>query len=88
MNDRFIRNTRKKDGKEDVGSSKPLNPRQTESKKGMFHLGVYREQVLERNRKIEMNNNIELGQKSKNWDLIKQKITTAKVLIFDVWHLH
>ena len=83
MIDRFIRNTRKKDGKEDVGSSKPLNPRWTESlllsNKGLFHLRVFRELVLERNRKIEMNNNINLGQKSKNWDLIKQKITTAKV---------
>ena len=50
----------------------------------MCHLRVFREKVLERNRKIEMNNNIELGQKSKNWDLIKQKITTAKVGSFDV----
>lgn len=45
-------------------------------KKDLFYL---RELVLETNRKMEQNNNIITGQKSKNWDLIKQKITTAKV---------
>ena len=33
------------------------------------------------NKKIENNKNIVNGQKSRNWDIIKQKITTAKVKI-------
>ena len=38
-----------------------------------------RELVFERNRAIMMNNNVGNGQKSRNWELIKQKITKAKV---------
>ena len=33
------------------------------------------------NKKIEINKNIVNGQKSRNWDIIKQKITTAKVKV-------
>ena len=36
--------------------------------------------ILEKNKKIEIQHNIIAGQKSKNWDVIKQKITKAKVL--------
>ena len=44
----------------------------------LYHT-FFRELMIEKNRKIEMNQNIIAGDKSKNWDLIKQKITTAKV---------
>ena len=40
----------------------------------------FRELILEKNKKIEIQHNIIAGQKSKNWDVIKQKITKAKVL--------
>ena len=44
----------------------------------MYHR-AFSELLIEKNRKIEMNQNIIGGEKSKNWDLIKKKITTAKV---------
>ena len=42
-------------------------------------MSFLRDLLIERNRKIEINQNKIEGEKSKNWDLIKQKITTAKV---------
>ena len=47
--------------------------------KYMCSIKVFRELVFEKQRQMEMNNNIVNGQKSRNWDLIKQKITTAKI---------
>ena len=39
------------------------------------------------NKKIEINKNIVNGQKSRNWDIIKQKITTAKVKVENYFFL-
>lgn len=60
---RFINNARRKSIDKDEHGKK-LNPR---------------EQIFELNKKIEINKNIVNGQKSRNWDIIKQKITTAKI---------
>ena len=40
---------------------------------------VCREQLLQKEEEIKAAQNFQRGQKSKNWDIIKKKITTAKV---------
>ena len=41
---------------------------------------VCREQLLQKDEEIKAAQRLNNGQKSKNWDLIKKKITTAKVI--------
>ena len=83
---RFIQKARRKSVTiEDKEDERP-NARCTNhmEKDLKFHFCLYwRQLLLDKNKQLmlekQMRQNIKQGHKSKNWDLIKQKITTAKV---------
>lgn len=74
---RFI-NKSKKSIARDLNRNLLTQP--TDGGKGNVQKGVNaRQAIIAMQERMEMNQNIDAGHKSKNWDIIKKKITSAKI---------